>query len=179
LVQIARPRYFSIGYRLLYLAGGVAAFLGAYLVGAALPLSEQEAEHIVTEFTEKVDDIDEAGIFLNNIGIALAMFVPGAGVGVGVYSGVSTGTVFHAFTLGVAELQDLHPLSVIATPFGILEILAYGLAISRSGMLVAQLAKRGRMWKEYTIPTLVEIGIVVAALVAGSLIESQAIEAEA
>jgi hypothetical protein len=178
LVQVAKPRYFSIGYRLLYLAGGVAVFLGAYLTGAALPLNEQEAQDIVTEFTEKVNDIDETGIFLNNIGIALAMFVPGAGVGVGIYSGVSTGMVFHAFTVGVAELEGLHPLSVIATPFGILEILAYGLAISRSGMLVAQLAKRGRMWKEYTIPTLVELGIVIAALIAGSLIESQAIGAE-
>ena len=95
-----------------------------------LPLSEQEAEDIRTEFTERVDDIDETGIFLNNIGIALAMFVPGVGVGVGVYFGVSTGIVFHAFTIGIPELENLHPLSVIATPFGILEVLAYGLAIS-------------------------------------------------
>ena len=103
------------------------------------------------------------------------MFIPGIGVALGVYSGASTGMVYHAFASTSAELAEANPLSVLATPFGLLELVAYGLAISRSGMLVAQLVKKEerKSWKKYSIATGVEIALVMAALIGGSLIESQ------
>jgi uncharacterized membrane protein SpoIIM required for sporulation len=123
-----------------------------------------------------VEDIDEVGIFFNNIAVALGMFIPGVGVGLGIYSGVSTGVVYNAFAQVNPELLQSSPLALFATPFGLLEVLAYGLAMSRSGMLVAQLLKNRKDWKRFTLFTIVEIGIVIAALVAGSLIEAQLIE---
>jgi hypothetical protein len=72
-------------------------------------------------------------------------------------------------------LQGISPLALLATPFGLLEVLAYGLAMSRSGMLVAQLVKNRAEWKRFTIFTFVELGIVVVALALGSLIEAQVI----
>jgi uncharacterized membrane protein SpoIIM required for sporulation len=161
-----------------YLGIGVLIFVIAYSAGAAVSLNEKDAEDIRSSFLEEVQNIDQAGIFLNNAKVALGMFVPGVGVGIGVYSGVSTGMVFHAFALISPELANTQPLSVLATPFGILEVLAYGLAISRSGMLVAQLVKRDertREWRHIAIYTGIEIGLVLAALVAGSAIEQQTI----
>ena len=173
--MLVTKQRFTIQYRLLYLGIGVALFAAAYSVGAAIPLAEKDAEEVRSSFLEDTQNIDEVGIFLNNIKIALAMFIPGAGVALGVYSGVSTGMVYHAFALTSAQLAAANPLSVLATPFGLLELLAYGLAISRSGMLVAQILKKSerKSWKKYSVATAIEIALVMAALVAGSLIESQ------
>jgi len=152
-------------------------FVAAYSAGAAIVLSENDAEDIRASFLEEIDGIDQSGIFLNNVQIALSMFVPGVGAGIGVYSGISTGMVFNAFALISPELAGTSALSVLATPFGILEVLAYGLAISRSGMLVAQLTKKEerKNWRRLSVYTGIEIGLVIAALMAGSVIESQTI----
>lgn len=166
----------GIPYRLLFLAAGTLVFVASYSMGAALPLSSEDAEAIRSGFLTEVEDIDEVGIFLNNIAAALGMFIPGAGVGIGVYSGVSTGQVYNAFAQVNPDLSEASPLTILATTFGLLEVLAYGLAMSRSGMLVVQIARRRREWRHFTIYTLVEVGIVVAALVAGSLLESQVMQ---
>lgn len=168
-------RYFTIPYRIGYLGLGVVLFVASYSVGAAMPLADTEAEEIRSSFLEEIENIDETGIFLNNIQIALAMFIPGAGVGVGTYSGVSTGVVYNAFALVTPELAETSPLSVLATPFGMLEVFAYGIALSRSGMLVAQLAKKSerKSWKQFSLATAIEVAIVVAVLIAGSVVEFQ------
>ncbi len=181
MLQKSKSKYFSLPFRIGYLGIGVAVFIGAYSAGAAITLTDQDAEEIRSSFLADIENIDQAGIFLNNVEIALVMFVPGLGAGIGIFSGVSTGMVFNAFALVTPELATMQPLSVLATPFGVLEVLAYGLAISRSGMLVAQLVKkeeRTKGWKRFTIYTGIEIGIVITALVAGSVIESQTIALE-
>ena len=173
----SRSKYFNLPFRIGYLGIGTLIFVAAYSVGAGLSLANEDAEAIRSSFLEDVENIDQIGIFLNNIEVAIAMFVPGVGAGIGVFSGISTGMVFNAFALISPELAATQPLSVLATPFGILEVLAYGLAISRSGMLVAQLLKKDerRGWKRFALHTGIEIGIVISALVAGSVIESQLI----
>jgi hypothetical protein len=173
----SKSKYFSLPIRIGYLGLGSLVFVGAYSIGAWLALSDQDAEDIRTSFLEDIENIDQIGIFLNNVKVALAMFVPGLGAGIGVYSGISTGNVFHAFAIISPELASTQPLSVLATPFGILEVLAYGLAISRSGMLVAQLAKKDerREWRRLALFVGIEIGLVIAALVAASVVESQQI----
>jgi uncharacterized membrane protein SpoIIM required for sporulation len=155
----------------------MAVFMAAYAAGAASPLSEEEAEDVRTGFLADIGSIDQSGIFLNNIEIALAMFVPGAGVGVGIFSGVSTGVVFNAFALVTAELQGVPSLSVLVTPFGMLEVFGYGLAMSRSAMLAIQLAKKSerKNWRQFAVATGIEVGVVIAVLLAGSLIEAQVI----
>ncbi|MGI0025163.1 MAG: hypothetical protein ACREA4_08470, partial [Nitrososphaera sp.] len=104
-------RHFSFPWRVAYLGAGMAVFMAAYSAGAAIPLGEEEAEDIRTGFLADIESIDQSGIFLNNIEIALAMFIPGAGAGVGIFSGISTGVVFNAFALVTPELQGVHPMS--------------------------------------------------------------------
>jgi hypothetical protein len=71
-------------------------------------------------------------------------------------------------------LEGISPLAVLATPFGILEILAYGLAMSRSGLLAYQLVKK-KPWREYLIPTGIEIGIVAVVLLVATISEARVI----
>jgi hypothetical protein len=56
-----------------------------------------------------------------------------------------------------------------------MEVFAYGLAMSRSGMIIYQLVKKKPL-REYLTPTLIEIGIVVVVLFTAAIIEWQLIE---
>jgi hypothetical protein len=165
----------KIKRRLLYLAFGAAAFLIAYSVGAAIPLTYQDAQEVRKQFSEQVRSIDQNGIFFNNVRIALGMFIPAAGAALGIFSGFSTGTVFSALVNSSTALKGVPPLAILITPFGIMEVFSYGLAMSRSGMLVYQLLKK-RPWQEYFVPTLIELGIVVIVLFAAAMVEWQMIQ---
>jgi uncharacterized membrane protein SpoIIM required for sporulation len=133
-------------------------------------MSSSEVNELKNRFMDQIKDIDQTGIFINNAKIALGMFVPLLGVGLGIFSGFSTGMVFNAIAATSDNLNDISPLLILITPFGLMEIVAYGLAISRSGMLLYSLLKR-RYWREYILSTLVEIGVVVILLLSGAIIE--------
>jgi Stage II sporulation protein M len=161
--------------RLVYLAFGVAAFLIAYSMGAAVPLSEEEAKTLSREFSKQIEGIDQNGIFLNNVQITLIMFIPAAGVAFGAFSGFATGSIFSVLTSSSPRLGEVSPLVILITPFGIMEVFAYGLAMSRSGMLIYYLLKR-RPWRIYAISTLIEVGIAIGVLFVAAGIEWQMIE---
>ena len=154
----------------MYLAFGIITFLISYYWGSSIYMSSSEVNDLKNRFMDQIEDIDQTGIFINNAKIALGMFVPLLGVGLGIFSGFSTGMVFNAIAATSANLNDIPPLLILITPFGLMEIVAYGLAISRSGMLFYSLLKR-KHWREYLLSTLVEIGVVVILLLSGALIE--------
>jgi uncharacterized membrane protein SpoIIM required for sporulation len=133
-------------------------------------MSSSEVNDLKSRFMDQINDIDQTGIFINNAKIALGMFVPLLGVGLGIFSGFSTGMVFNAIAATSANLNGISPLLILITPFGLMEIVAYGFAISRSGMLFYSLLKR-KHWREYLLSTVVEIGIVVVLLLSGAIIE--------
>jgi uncharacterized membrane protein SpoIIM required for sporulation len=160
----------DIRRRLLFVLIGAGVFFGVYSIGAEVEMTPEEAEEVRDAFDEQIQDIDDVGIFLNNIRIALGMFVPGAGVALGVFSAYATGNVFAAIAQDSPALQGVPPQLILITPFGIMEVFSYGLAMSRSALLVYYFIKR-RPWREYAMPTLVEIGIVVAVLLAAAVIE--------
>jgi hypothetical protein len=166
--------HFNIKLRLLYLALGVATFLIAYSVGAAVNMTKAEIELLKRQFSEQIKNIDQTGIFINNVKIALGMFVPGFGIGLGMFSGFSTGMVFNAIAETSPILKNIPPLIILITPFGILEVFAYGTALSRSGILVYDLVTK-KPWREYVVVTLIEIGIVIVILLVGAIIEWQTI----
>jgi uncharacterized membrane protein SpoIIM required for sporulation len=156
--------------RLLYLAFGVAAFLIAYSAGAGVPLSDEEAAQVRNEFSDQIKDIDQSGIFLNNLRIDLIMFIPALGACFGAFSGFQTGAVFSALASSNPVVDETQPLLIFALPFGVMELFAYGLAMSRSGMLIYQLVKK-RPWREYAIPSLIELGVAAAVLFAAAAVE--------
>jgi uncharacterized membrane protein SpoIIM required for sporulation len=106
------------------------------------------------------------------------MFIPGFGIALGGFSAFSTGLVFNAILHTSPAVSNISPLIVFLTPFGILEIIAYGIAISRSGILSYQLIKdtnKRNSWRKYVIPTVIEIGIVLIILFIGAIVEWQMI----
>jgi uncharacterized membrane protein SpoIIM required for sporulation len=162
--------HFNVKRRLIYLAIGTLVFMIAFSAGAEINLSKKEAEDLKGQLTKQIVNIDQNGIFINNVKVALGMFIPAVGTAIGISSGFSTGMVFSAMAKTSPILTSVPPLIILFTPFGIMEVFAYGLAMSRSGLLIYQLVKK-KSWKEYAIPMVIEIGIVVVILFVGAIIE--------
>lgn len=165
---------FNIKWRLFYLTIGMVVFIIAYSIGAATDLNRTEAENLRQQFNKQVKDIDQNGIFMNNLRISLGMFIPALGIGLGIFSGFSTGLIFNVIAESSPLLSNISPLVILITPFGIMEVFAYGLAMSRSGMLIYQLVKKKQL-REHIIPSIIEIVIVIAVLLIGATIEWQMI----
>ena len=163
---------FDIKWRLFYLTIGMVVFIIAYSIGAATDLNRTEAENLRQQFNEQVKDIDQNGIFMNNLRISLGMFIPVLGIGLGIFSGFSTGLIFNVIAESSPLLNNISPLVILITPFGVIEVFAYGLAMSRSGMLIYQLVKKKQL-REHIIPSIIEIVIVIAVLLIGATIEWQ------
>jgi hypothetical protein len=81
-------------FRLLYLALAAGLFFLSFYVGAVVWISTEHADNIRQELGQRLV------IFANNLGPSLEMFIPAAGLIIGVYSAVSTGLAFNAFCTG-------------------------------------------------------------------------------
>ncbi len=157
---------------------GIAAavFTGIYSIGAAVEMPTDEARQLKDEFQKQVEGIDAIGIFLNNFRIAAAMFIPAFGIVVGMISAYSTGMVFNALVQTTPQLSNIPPLAVLATPFGVMEVFSYGVAMSQSGILINTIVRKQSL-RPMLKPTLIEVGIVAAVLLASAFIEFYMIEA--
>ena len=108
---------------------------------------------------------------------SLSMFIPGFGIGWGIFSSWSTGVAFAAIALTSPEiLAEVHPLTVLfTTPFGLMELVAYSIGMSRSFILIRAIIKKISL-VQFLKPTLIEIGIVTGLLLVGGYVEFYMIE---
>ena len=168
---------YNILLRLSVCIGAALLFTGAYMLGTTQVIPMDEAQDITDAVVTTFAEVDGRGIFLNNVVPALLMFVPGVGILTALISAAFTGHVYAAMVTVVPELQDMYPpLSLLyATPYGLLELAAYSIAISRSMLLTVSLLRGKNILKEGKV-TLSEIGLVVLLLVAGALVESYILE---
>ncbi len=151
-------------------------FAAAFQIGSMTTVSEEDAEAFMSEFEELVLDIDAFGIFTHNLTISLPMFIPGFGVAWGIFSAWSTGFAFAAIITTVPEIGEIPPLSILfLSPFGLMEITAYSIGISRSFILIRAVIKKVSL-TSFLKPTVIEIGIVVGLLLAGGYLEFYMIE---
>lgn len=151
-------------------------FTTAYQIGSLSTVSEEEAKIFMSEFEALILDIDAFGIFVHNTTIALPMFIPGFGVAWGVFSAWSTGFAFAAITTTTPILADIPPLAILfLSPFGLMELVAYSLGISRSFILIRAISKKVNL-TSFIKPTVIEIGIVITLLLAGGYLEFYMLE---
>lgn len=151
-------------------------FATAYQLGSMSNVTEEEANAFMAEFEELVLDIDAFGIFTHNLTLALPMFIPGFGVAWGLFSAWSTGFAFASIALTAPQIAEIHPLSILfLSPFGLMELVAYSLGISRSFILIRAVVKKIDLMPLLK-PTLIEIGIVTGLLLAGGYLEFYMIE---
>jgi len=150
-------------------------FLGifslSFQIGATSEVSLEEANDFVQEFLSSTQDIDGFGIFLNNISASFPMFVPGVGIILGIFSAWSTGFGFAAIATMAPGLADIEPLSILYySPYGLMEIVVYSIAMSRSFLVVYSLAKKVNP-KSLIKPSLIEIGVAVGLLLIAAYLE--------
>ena len=151
-------------------------FTATYQAGSMSSVSEEEANAFMKEFEELVLDIDAFGIFVHNTTIAIPMFIPGFGIAWGLFSAWSTGFAFASIATTIPEVANIPPLAILfLSPFGLMEITAYSLGISRSFILIHAIIKKVSL-SPLIKPTVIEIGVVVALLLAGGYIEFYMIE---
>ena len=154
----------------------VGLFTAFYQIGSMFPVTEEEANAFMAEFEALVLDIDAFGIFTHNLTIALPMFIPGFGVAWGLFSAWSTGFAFASIALTAPQIAEIHPLTILfLSPFGLMELGAYSLALSRSFILIRAVAKKIDLIP-FIKPSLIEVGIVTGLLLAGGYLEFYMIE---
>ena len=151
-------------------------FAAAFQIGSMSTVSMEDANAFMAEFEALVLDIDAFGIFTHNLTLALPMFIPGFGVAWGLFSAWSTGFAFASIVLTAPQLAEIHPLSILFfSPFGLMELAAYSLGISRSFILIRAVVKKVNLIP-FLKPTLIEVGIVTGLLLAGGYLEFYMIE---
>ncbi len=120
-------------------------------------VSEEEANMFMEEFKKLVLDIDGFGIFVHNTTIALPMFIPGFGIVWGLFSAWSTGYAFASIATIMPEIANISPLSILfLSPFGLMEIFAYSLGISRSFILIKAVITKTNL-SQFIKPTIIGI----------------------
>jgi hypothetical protein len=149
----------------------IAIFSGAYSIGAEMIVSNEDAMTFLQEFQLSIEGIDAIGIFLHNASIGLPMFIPGAGVIWGAFAAWSTGFAFSALATTNPILETIPPLSVLfLSPFGVMELAAYSLGMSRSFLLIHTIIKKNSIKPQLRM-TGIEVGIAIALLLIGGFIE--------
>jgi len=154
----------------------VGLFSASYFIGSQSEVSHEDALTFQEEFNNLIEDIDGIGIFLHNSVVALPMFIPGFGVAWGFFSAWQTGQAFAALALLNPIISDIHPLALLyVSPFGIMELVGYSIAMSRSLLLIHKIIKKIPIKNDYKIIG-IEVGIVVGLLLAGGFLEAYLID---
>ena len=160
--------------RLVFFFIAMLFFLSIFYLGFSFKMDESFSKELLKNFKNQISDIDEFGIFLNNLKIALVMFLPVIGLVMGTISGFSTGLVFNSI-MNLSDVTYSNPLVIFLTPFGILELASYGLAISRGCILLFELLKK-KFTKKSLFYLLIEVALVSGMLFVGAIIEWMMIE---
>ena len=165
-----------IGNRLVSFFVLMAIFSAVFAISAETTLPEEEVEMIMEEFESMVEGIDAFGIFVHNTALSLPMFIPGFGIIWGMFSAFSTGIAFAAIKSVNPLVEQIPALSILfMTPFGLMEVAAYSIAMSRSYILIHKIVKKVSIRSDIRV-TLVEIMIVVGLLFIGAYVEWYMIE---
>jgi len=144
-------------------------FSASFAVGAEVQVSEEESAIVLEEFESLIADIDAVGIFTHNI--LLALFIPGFGIAWGAFAAFSTGMAFSVLQGANPMLENIPSLTILfMTPFGLMEVAAYSIAMSRSYMIVHKMIKRMSIRSDVRVIGL-EVAILIGLLLAGGFIE--------
>jgi len=148
----------------------------SYWIGSIFTVEQEEAEAFLEEFEELIEDIDGIGIFLHNSMIGLPMFIPGFGIAWGFFTSWQTGYAFAALATTIPILREIPSLALLyLSPFGIIELTAYSIGMSRSFLLIHKIIKKISIKQDAKIVG-IEIAIVAGLLLAGGILEAYMIE---
>ena len=122
-------------------------FSASFAIGAEVQVSEEESKLILEQLESLIGEIDAIGIFSHNTSLALPMFIPGFGIAWGAFAAFSTGMAFSVIKDASPMLANVPSLTILfMSPFGLMEVAAYSIAMSRSYMTVS--------YTHLTLPTI-------------------------
>mgnify|MGYP001178569472 FL=1 len=154
----------------------MAIFSISFAIGAEIQISEDESAVLLEEFETLIDGIDAVGIFVHNVSLALPMFIPGFGVAWGAFAAFSTGMAFSVLKDAYPALANIPSLTIIfMSPFGLMEIAAYSIAMSRSYIILHKIIKKVPIRGDTRV-IILEVAILVGLLLAGGFLEYFLIE---
>jgi hypothetical protein len=146
-------------------------FSASFAVGSEVQVSEEESAIVLEQLESLIGEIDAVGIFIHNTSLALPMFIPGFGIAWGAFAAFSTGMAFSVIQDATPMLENIPSLTVLfMSPFGLMEVAAYSIAMSRSYMIIHKMIKKMPIRPDVRIIGL-EIAILVGLLLAGGFIE--------
>ena len=151
-------------------------FSASFAIGAEVQVSEEESAIILEQFESLIDEIDAIGIFSHNTSLALPMFIPGFGIAWGAFAAFSTGMAFSVIKDASPMLANVPSLTILfMSPFGLMEVAAYSIAMSRSYMIGHKMIKRMPIRPDFRIIG-IEVDILVGLLLVGGFVEYYFIE---
>ena len=151
-------------------------FSASFAIGAEVQVSEEESAILLEELDELIAEIDAVGIFTHNTSLSLPMFIPGFGIAWGAFAAFSTGMAFSVIQDASPMLENVPSLTILfMSPFGLMEVAAYSIAMSRSYMIIHKMIKRMSIRPDFRVIGL-EIAIVVGLLLTGGFVEYHFIE---
>jgi len=151
-------------------------FSASFAIGAEIQVSEEESKIVLEELESLINEIDAVGIFTHNTSLALPMFIPGFGIAWGAFAAFSTGMAFSVIQDASPMLENVPSLTILfMSPFGLMEVAAYSIAMSRSYMIIHKMIKRMSIRPDFRVIGL-EIAIVVGLLLTGGFVEYHFIE---
>lgn len=151
-------------------------FTASYFIGSIYEVNQKTAQTIMEQFNDLIKDIDMIGIFSNNTSLAVPMFIPGFGIAWGAIAAWSTGQVFSAIQVTNPDLITFPSLYLLyLSPFGILELFAYSLAMSRSFLLIKSILQK-KITRQLIRPLIIEVIILILVLFFAAVIEDYLIQ---
>ena len=151
-------------------------FSASFAIGAEVQVSEEESKIILEQLETLIGEIDAIGIFSHNTTLALPMFIPGFGIAWGAFAAFSTGMAFSVIKDASPMLANVPSLTILfMSPFGLMEVAAYSIAMSRSYMIVHKMIKRMPVRPDFRVIG-IEIAILIGLLLAGGFVEYYFIE---
>ena len=158
-------------------------FLAVFVLGSEVNIPEDEALMLIGEFEGQFVGIQWYDIFIHNLTIALGMFIPFGGFVWGSTSALMTGIAFAAYSITSPDVINFSPLLLFITPFGMMELAAYSIAMGTSLQLSISftkvIRKKARIvdkGAKLAKILLTRISVVVLLLVVGGFIEYEILE---
>ena len=151
-------------------------FSASFAIGAEVQVSEEESKIILEQLETLIGEIDAIGIFSHNTTLALPMFIPGFGIAWGAFAAFSTGMAFSVIKDASPMLANVPSLTILfMSPFGLMEVAAYSIAMSRSYIIVHKMINRMPVRPDFRVIG-IEIAILIGLLLTGGFVEYYFIE---
>jgi hypothetical protein len=157
--------------RIYYVLIATASLIAVLTAGALTPLDPGTSESLLSQADELLSRVrlSPVAILANNLLASLIMMIPALGILFSAFIVYSTGLIVSA----LASSQGIPPFLLLAIPFitlyGLLEMLAYGVAVSESALIVHALI-RHRLRSELRILP-IALAVTAGLLALAALIE--------